>query len=60
MILRCAPTRAGSQPVAEAAASEVGIRGLLDSTKTFAMTIVDLLANSEIVNKAKEELAQNK
>ena len=49
-----------SPQFAEAAASEVGIRGLLDSTKTFAMTIVDLLANSEIVNKAKEELAQNK
>ena len=49
-----------SPQFAEAAASEVGIRGLLDSAKAFAMTIVDLLANPEIVNKAKEEFAQNK
>ena len=38
-----------------AAASEAGIRGLLDGAKALAMTVVDLVANPEVVTKIKEE-----
>ena len=51
---------AHSPQFATAAASEIGIKGLIDAAKTLAMTVVDLLANSEIVIKVKEEFAQNK
>ncbi len=44
----------------EAAASEAGIRGLLDAAKALAMTVVDLVANPEIVIKIKEEFQQEK
>jgi hypothetical protein len=44
-----------SPEFALAAASEQGIKGMLDSTKALAMTIVDLLANPEIVTKIKRE-----
>ena len=40
---------------ASAAASEVGIQGLVDAAKALAMTVVDLAANPEIVSKVKEE-----
>ena len=43
-----------------AAASEAGINGLLDAAKALAMTVVDLLANPEIVIKVKEEFVKNK
>jgi len=43
-----------------AAASEAGIKGLLDATKALAMTVVDLLANPKIVTKVKEEFEQGK
>lgn len=43
---------------ASAASSEAGIRGGLDAAKALAMTAVDLLANPEIVSKAKEEFQQ--
>ena len=47
---------AGHSPeMAEAAASETGIKGMLDSAKTLAMTAVDLLADTEMVTKAKKE-----
>ncbi len=49
-----------SPQFAEAAASETGIRGLLDAAKALAMTVVDLVANPEIAIKIKEEFAQNK
>jgi len=38
-----------------AAASDTGIRGLIDAAKALAMTVVDLLANPEIVIKVKRE-----
>ena len=41
-----------------AAASEAGTRGLLDAAKALAMTVVDLTANPEIVNKVKQEFQQ--
>ncbi|GAH53114.1 unnamed protein product, partial [marine sediment metagenome] len=37
-----------------------GIQGLLDAAKALAMTVVDLVANPEIVIKVKEEFEQNK
>ena len=49
-----------SPQFAEAAASEAGTRGLLDAAKALAMTVVDLVANPEIVIKVKEEFQQEK
>jgi len=49
-----------SSQFAEAAASEAGIKGLLDGAKALAMTVVDLVANPEIVIKVKEEFGRNK
>ncbi len=49
-----------SPQFASAAASEAGIRGLLDAAKALSMTVVDLVANPEIVAKVKEEFRQNK
>jgi len=45
---------------ASAAASEAGIRGLIDGAKALAMTIVDLVANPEMVIKIKEEFQRDK
>jgi len=47
-----------SPQFAEAAASEVGIRGLVDAAKALAMTVVDLVANSDIVSEVKREFEQ--
>ncbi len=49
-----------SPQFAEAAASEAGIKGLLDAAKALAMTVVDLVANPGIVIKVKEEFRQGK
>jgi len=49
-----------SPQFAEAAASEAGIKGLLDGAKALAMTVVDLVANPEIVIKVKEEFVRNR
>ncbi len=49
-----------SPQFALAAASEAGIRGLLDAAKALAMTVVDLVANPEIAAKVKEEFVKNK
>ena len=49
-----------SPQFASAAASEAGIRGLLDAAKALSMTVVDLVANPEIVARVKEEFRQNK
>ena len=49
-----------SPQFALAAASETGINGLLDAAKALAMTVVDLLANPEVVIKVKEEFVKNK
>ncbi|MDD4876852.1 MAG: M20 family metallopeptidase [Dehalococcoidales bacterium] len=43
---------------AEAAASEAGIRGIMDAAKALAMTIIDIYANPEIVNKVTAEFRQ--
>ena len=47
-----------SPQFALAAASEAGTHGLLDAAKTLAMTVVDLVANPEIVSKVKEEFSK--
>ncbi len=44
-----------SAEFALAAASQAGIKGMLDGAKALAMTVVDLVANPEIVTKVKEE-----
>jgi len=49
-----------SPQFAEAAASEAGMRGLVDAAKALAMTVVDLVANSNIVSKVKREFEQQK
>lgn len=49
-----------SPQFASAAASEAGIHGLLDAAKALTMTVVDLVANPELVIKVKEEFSQNK
>ena len=46
---------AHSPEFAEAAASEDGNRGLLDGAKALAMTVVDLIAQPEIMARVKEE-----
>jgi len=51
---------AHSPQFAAAAASEAGIQGLLDAAKALAMTVVDLVANPEVIIKVKEEFEQNK
>ena len=49
-----------SPQFASAAASETGIRALIDTAKVLAMTIVDLVANPKMVIKVKEEFQQEK
>ena len=49
-----------SPEFAQAAASAAGTGGLVDAAKAMAMTVVDLLANPEIVIEAKEEFKQGK
>ncbi|MBI2980628.1 MAG: M20 family metallopeptidase [Chloroflexi bacterium] len=52
---------AGHSPqFAEAAASEDGIRGMLDATKSMAMTVVDLLASPEVITDIKGKFKQAK
>ena len=56
-LIAIAPARVSthSPQFASAAASETGIKGMLDAAKALAMTVVDLVANAEIVTKVKEE-----
>ncbi len=49
-----------SPQFASAAASEAGLRGLLDAGKALAMTVVDLVANPGIVVRVKEEFGRGK
>jgi len=49
-----------SPQFASAAASEAGLRGLLDAGKALAMTVVDLVANPAIVAGVKEEFGRGK
>jgi len=49
-----------SPQFALAAASEAGLRCLLDAAKAIAMTVVDLLANPEIVARIQEEFRRGK
>jgi amidohydrolase len=46
-----------SPEFAQAAASEAGIKGMLDSAKALAMTVADLLASPKIVAKIKQEFS---
>ncbi len=47
-----------SPEFALAAASEAGIQGMLDAAKALAMTMVDLVANPEIVIRVKQEFGK--
>lgn len=49
-----------SPQFALAAASEAGIRGLLDAAKALAMTVTDLVANPETVIRMKKEFERGK
>ena len=49
-----------STEFASAAASDRGMKGMLDAAKAMAMTVVDLLADSKIMAQVKEEFAQGK
>ena len=49
-----------SPQFAEAAASEAGMRGLVDGAKALAMTVADLITNSEVASKVKKEFQQQK
>ncbi|MEK7353209.1 MAG: hypothetical protein AABZ77_01720 [Chloroflexota bacterium] len=49
-----------SAEFASAAASERGMLGMLDAAKALAMTVVDLLADSETIAKVKKEFEQGK
>ena len=49
-----------SPEFAAAAASEAGIKGMLDGAKALAMTVVDLVANPEIVIRVKQEFGEAK
>ncbi len=49
-----------SPQFAKTAASEAGMRGLIDAAKALAMTVVDLVAEPAMLVKAKKELAQDK
>ncbi len=51
---------AHSPEFAAAAASETGIRGLLDAAKALAMTVVDLVASPGTVNRIKEEFVRGR
>jgi len=51
---------AHSPRFAEAAASEAGIRGLVDAAKALAMTTADLVANPNIATKVRKEFQQQK
>lgn len=45
---------------ARAAVSEAGNRGMIDAAKTLAMTVVDLLADQEVINRVKKEFERGK
>lgn len=49
-----------SREFATAAASERGMKGMLDAAKAMAMTAVDLLAEPELLAKVKEEFEKGK
>ena len=49
-----------SPQFAEKAASEAGMRGLFDAAKALAMTVVDLLADPAVLDKARKEFEQDK
>ncbi len=49
-----------SPQFASAAASEAGIRGMLDAAKALAMTVVDLVAKPEMLTKVKEGFKKGK
>ena len=49
-----------SPQFAKTAASEAGMRGLIDAAKALAMTVVDLMAEPAMLVKAKKELEQDK
>ena len=49
-----------SPEFAAAAASEAGIKGMLDGAKALAMTVIDLVANPEIVIRVKQEFGKIK
>ncbi len=48
-----------SSEFAAAAASEAGMKGMIDAAKALAMTVVDLLSSPETVTRVKEEFMKN-
>jgi amidohydrolase len=49
-----------SPQFAEKASSEAGMRGLFDAAKALAMTVVDLVADPAVLDKARKEFEQDK
>lgn len=49
-----------TQQFAQAAASEAGMKGLIDAAKAMAMTVVDLLASPAAVKQVKEEFERGR
>jgi len=49
-----------SPEFATAAASEAGIKGMLDASKGLAMTAIDLVANPELLKAAREEFEEER
>jgi hypothetical protein len=42
------------------AASEAGTKGLLDAAKALAMTVVDLVADTEVISRIREDFNREK
>ncbi len=61
-LIAIAPARVvtHSPQFAEISALEAGTKGLLDAAKALAMTVVDLVADPEVVARAKEEFKREK
>jgi hypothetical protein len=59
-MLAIAPERISPHTIefAAAAASETGISSMYDAAKAVAMTIVDLLSDTETLRKVREEFKQ--
>ena len=61
-LIAIAPARVAnhSPQFAEIAASEAGTKGLLDAAKALAMTVVDLVADPEVISGVREDFNREK
>jgi amidohydrolase len=61
-LIAIAPARVAnhSPQFAEMAASEAGTKGLLDAAKALAMTVVDLVADPEVISGVREDFNREK